>query len=88
MNCLEFRRMCLSDPGNRETDYLSHREGCEECSRYSNNVNGLDRKIEQALRVPVPEDLANRIKLRQLMQDERGSSRVRPWQYALAASRE
>lgn len=86
MNCLEFRRLCLSEPASRRSDYVAHRDACDDCARYAESVNELDSKIGKALRVPVPEDLANRIKLRQLMQDERVSRRVRPWQYALAAS--
>lgn len=86
MNCLEFRRTALSEPGNRAHDYLSHRGECDDCARYADSVGVLDTKIADALRVPVPEDLANRIKLRQVLQDEQVSRRLRPWQYALAAS--
>ena len=68
MNCLEFRRTALSEPGNRTQDYLSHRGECDDCARYADSVGVLDKKIADALRVPVPEDLANRIKLRQVLQ--------------------
>lgn len=86
MNCLEFRRVSLSEPGTREPNYLAHRAECEDCARYADNVNVLDEKIGYALHIPVPQDLATRIKLRQVMQEEQVSRRVRPWQYALAAS--
>ena len=86
MNCLEFRRLSLSEPRTRAQDYLAHRAECEDCARYADSVNAIDEKIRDALSVPVPEDLSTRIKLRQVMQDEQGSKRVRPWQYAVAAS--
>lgn len=86
MNCLEFRRMNLSEPASRQADYVAHRQECEDCARYANGVDALDRKIGDALRVPVPEDLAARIRLRQVMAGEEASARMRPWQYALAAS--
>ena len=86
MNCLEFRRISLSEPGTRAPDYLAHRAECEDCARYAEGVKTLDEDIANALRVPVPQDLATRIKLRQVMQDEQVSKRTRPWQYALVAS--
>lgn len=86
MNCLEFRRISLSDPGTRDPDYSVHRGECEDCSRYADGVSALDDKIKDALRVPVPEDLTSRIKLRQVIQGEQTTRRVRPWHYAMAAS--
>lgn len=86
MNCLEFRRLCLSDPGSRDEGYIEHRDECGECARYAEGVSTLDRKLESAMRVPVPDELVNRIKLRQVIQDEQVSRRIRPMQIALAAS--
>ena len=89
MNCLEFRRLSLSEPGSRAEGYVDHRRQCEDCARYADSVNVLNKKIENALRVPGPEDLATRIKLRQVMldeQDDRLTRRFRPWRFGLAAS--
>jgi hypothetical protein len=86
MNCLEFRRLCLSEPGSRDAGYLAHREECDDCARYADSVVATDRKLEHAMRVPVPDDLANRIRLRQVIQDEQITRRFRPMQLALAAS--
>lgn len=89
MNCLEFRRICLAEPGSRAEGFVDHRQQCEDCARYADSVNVLNKKIENALHVPVPEDLATRIKLRQVMLDElddRETRRFRPWRFGLAAS--
>ena len=86
MNCLEFRRISLSEPNTRAEGYLAHRAECEDCARYADSAVALDKKIQDALRIPVPEDLATRIKLRQLMQGEQIAPRFRPWQWAVAAS--
>jgi len=89
MNCLEFRRISLAEPGSRAQGYVGHREQCEDCARYADSVNVLNIKIKNALRVPVPEDLATRVKLRQMMFDEhehRGRRRFRPSHFGLAAS--
>lgn len=76
----------MSDPDNKDDGYLRHREECIDCARYADTTSALDRKLEDAMRIPVPEDLVNRIKLRQVIQDEQVSRRVRPMQLALAAS--
>ena len=86
MNCLEFRRLCLSEPSTRTEEYLAHRDECDECRRFAEGVGVLDQKLLQAMQVPVPQDIATRIKLRQVIGDEERKRRVRPWQFALAAS--
>ena len=86
MNCLEFRRACLSDPGASSEVYLSHRRQCRECARFADNVTDFDKKLLDAMHVPVPGDLSTRVKLRQVIGDEQHTRRTRPWQWALAAS--
>lgn len=86
MKCLEFRRLGLSEPGSRDDGYLRHREECDDCARYADSVAALDGKLEEAMRVPVPDDLVNRIKLRHVIQDEQTVRRFRPTQIALVAS--
>ncbi len=85
MNCLEFRRICLSDPYTSAADFAAHRLECHECTRFVDSVTAFDKKLLDAMQVPVPEDLATRVKLRQVIGEEH-ARRVRPWQWALAAS--
>ena len=63
MNCLESRRRLLASPRERTDDHLNHVTACPECSRFANELAVLDRKIDKAARVPVPEGLADRIVL-------------------------
>lgn len=63
MNCLECRRSLLASPRARTPTQQSHIAECAECARLANRVEGLDRQIEEAARVPVPEALAHRILL-------------------------
>jgi Protein of unknown function (DUF3379) len=86
VNCLEFRRTCLSDPNTETADYAAHRSECGECARFARTIQSVDVKLREAIEVPVPGDLVTRIKMRQLIDDEQHRRRVRPWQYALAAS--
>jgi hypothetical protein len=85
MNCLEFRRICLSDPYASAADFAAHRRECHECTRFAESVTAFDKKLLDAMQVPVPDDLATRVKLRQVIGEEH-ERRVRPWQWALAAS--
>lgn len=86
MNCLEFRRLCLADPASQEAEFLSHRRDCPRCAEFAAGVTQLDRKLGEALRVDVPDQLASRIVLRQSLYRDQQHLRRRRHLYALAAS--
>lgn len=65
MNCLEFRRRCLADPGHQSEDFLRHRRECESCEVFAAGTERLEARLVDALRVDIPEGLARRIKRRQ-----------------------
>ena len=70
MNCLDFRRFRLSDPYSTDAENLSHRVECEACRGFENEVRKLDKQINKALTVEVPEGLAARILLNQSLQSK------------------
>ena len=86
MNCLEFRRLCLSEPQTGAHAYVAHRRSCDECRRFAEGIDLIDGKLRAAMQVPVPENLTTRIKLRQILGEEHQKRGVRPWRWALAAS--
>ncbi len=86
MNCLEFRRRCLADPGNQDSDFLRHKRDCAACAKFAASMRQVDRTLIEAVRVDVPENLPSRIILRQSLQKSRGLNKHRPRRYALAAS--
>lgn len=86
MNCLEFRRACLTEPAGRGEEFVAHRNGCPDCARFAEEVGVLDDKLLDVMRVPVPDDLQTRIRLRQVISEEQSRRLTRPWQLALAAS--
>lgn len=78
MNCLEFRRTLATEPARADAALERHERSCASCAEFALEMRALDRRIEQALRVPVPER-AGRIRALGF-----GGQIQRPW--ALAAS--
>jgi len=86
MNCIEFRRMLLTEPGGTDAAFAEHRRSCPECAEAVERSAHFERILREAVNVPVPEHLASRILLKQSFQPRRES----PWwrtrrAYALAA---
>ncbi len=84
MNCLEFRRVCLGDPYTVSEKISAHRSTCRDCARFAESVDVFDKKLQDAMTIPVPGDLATRVKLRQVIGEEQ-ARRARPWRWAMAA---
>ena len=86
MNCLEFRRNLLTEPGVLDASMEAHIATCESCTAFAEREAVLERKLEETLAVEVPDDLVDRIKMRQGIVHEVHEKHVRPWKYAMAAS--
>ncbi|MEE9159504.1 MAG: DUF3379 family protein [Gammaproteobacteria bacterium] len=86
MNCLEFRRRCLAEPGNQDSEFVRHTSECAACTDFAEHMRQVDKTLVEALRVDVPENLASRIILRQSLQKSQVPSKHRPRRYAIAAS--
>ncbi len=77
MNCLEFRRRCLTDPNHKGREFLFHQDECENCAIFAAQTRALDLRLIDAIRVDVPENLASRVKLEnQVRVSNREKSRV------------
>lgn len=77
MNCLTCRRLLLASPREHDAEQLEHIATCASCGRLMTKLADLDRSIEDAALVPVPEALAHRVFF---------ARRQRPvWRYAAAA---
>ena len=81
MNCMELRRSLLVNPRLRDRDQQMHARECAACLAFAEELDDFESMIEEAVRVPVPEALAERVILRQRTQ--RSGRRVL---FALAAS--
>ncbi|MGQ0546699.1 MAG: DUF3379 family protein [Betaproteobacteria bacterium] len=79
MNCLEFRRAAASNPRKLDAATAAHAAQCAPCRDFLANALELERRIEKALRVRVPRELAKKLAARA------SSRRAAGW-YAAAAA--
>ncbi|GAM57655.1 hypothetical protein JCM19231_4907 [Vibrio ishigakensis] len=86
MDDLEFRRRIMSDPKARDEELIAAITANESNARFADDVLSLDARIEQAMRVDAPDNLADKI----LFQQSTTEKVVRPSfvkrHFALAAS--
>ncbi|MGO2281037.1 DUF3379 family protein [Vibrio casei] len=61
MDDLEFRRRLLSDPNDHSTQVIEKIRSNSHDRKYAESLTDLDNKIEQAMKVDVPDDLADKI---------------------------
>lgn len=81
MNCLDFRRGVLADPRRPGDPALAHASGCKSCREFLDRQRELDAELYEAMRVPPPDGLADRILVAQGVRRSR-----RPWLWGLAAT--
>ncbi|WP_158678933.1 DUF3379 family protein [Pseudoalteromonas sp. T1lg75] len=93
MDELEFRRRLLAQPHDKDKALLEYAQQSPERLALVNELKSFDKELQQAMQVPVPESLADKIILRQSMSDDGSDVCVpmprsvkRPWYLALAAS--
>ncbi len=86
MNCLEFRRAKLADPGLDNADLEAHRLDCISCRQFEDELRNLDDGVREAFAVPVPENLEARVLLRQSFADQPGVGLRHKYWLAVAAS--
>ena len=68
MNCLQSRRALLAVPREQSDEHWAHLQECQSCSQSQQRLTDLDRYIEEAALVPVPDALVHRILLPRRMQ--------------------
>jgi hypothetical protein len=64
MNCLEFRRAALANPHHPGHDALAHEAECASCARFYRELRQQEESLYEAMNIPVPEGLADRVLLR------------------------
>lgn len=81
MNCVEFRRTCLSEGNANSRQAVEHRKSCATCSHFFSEFQGFSSLLKKAIKLEVPDELKARVMLRQSFARPR-FNRL----YALAAS--
>ncbi len=71
MNCLDFRRAAGAGPRALPLEAMAHAAVCAACHAVLERQRDLDLRLEDALRIPVPEGLAERVLV------ARGATRAR-----------
>ena len=82
MDELELRRRLYADPNTSDKDVLDALESDPDAHAFSNELKTLDNDIEQALNIPVPENLAERLVLNKSLhafQTQRKKSEIPPF---------
>ena len=78
MNCLQSRRLLFATPREQSIEHRAHIQACDTCAKLAQRLPELERRIEDAVLVPIPDALTHRILLR------RQGRRI--WRYAAAAA--
>ncbi len=80
MNCIDFRRGVLIAPLQLDEGAREHALACATCNEFLQRQRELDSGLYEAMRVPVPDGLADRILVAQ------GLRGRRRWLWGLAAT--
>lgn len=81
MNCIDFRRVIQSDPRSPSDEARLHAAGCATCRDFLERQRELDAGLYEAMRVPAPDGLADRILVAHGLRRPR-----RAWLWAAAAT--
>jgi len=63
MNCVAFRRALDTAPGTLSPEMLSHRRECASCETFARRQEAFERRLAEAVRIDVPEELASHVLL-------------------------
>jgi len=86
MDDLNFRRTIYADPTNQDADTVAAQQVDPSKKQFAQEISKLDERIRQALNVPVPDDLCNKLILRQTLASHQVHKRKTRVHLALAAS--
>lgn len=85
MDCLEFRRRLGAEPRSDAADMRAHRARCPLCQAAWQRAQAFEDHLLQAMRVPLPENLIDRLLLTQNTAQRQRWRRRRPWLAAAAS---
>lgn len=86
MDDLQFRRSIYADPNCQDEDILAAQQADPAKKEFAQELHQLDEKLKQAMQVPVPEGLCEKLILRQTLASHQQKKRKSRIHLALAAS--
>lgn len=86
MDDLQFRRSLYADPNSKDEALNAAKNDNNERKKFAKDIDALEQKITQALTVPVPDDLCDKLILRQTMASHQHTKRKSRYYLAIAAS--
>lgn len=87
MDDLSFRKAIYADPKSKDPALVQAAKDDPNKQAFWDEILEMETQLQQAMQVAVPENLADRLILRQSIQDsERQKSSKRPWYLGIAAS--
>jgi hypothetical protein len=86
MDELLFRRTIYAEPNTTDPDIIQAAKDDPAKQVFWDEVKAMDAQLAQAMNIPVPENFADKLILRQGMDEFSQKRQKRPWYVALAAS--
>ncbi|MDO6617712.1 MULTISPECIES: DUF3379 domain-containing protein [unclassified Shewanella] len=86
MDDLQFRRHAYDDPNSQDEDFLAQIAASESDAKLVSELKTLDSKLTHALNIDVPNDLADKLLLRQQLNKHQEQKKHTRYLMAMAAS--
>ncbi|WP_076419350.1 DUF3379 family protein [Colwellia sp. UCD-KL20] len=86
MDDLQFRRSIYADPQCADEDIINAKASDPSKQKFAREIEQLDQQILNALKVPVPDDMAQKLILRQALDSHQQQKKKKRIHLALAAS--
>jgi hypothetical protein len=86
MDDLQFRRQAYGDPNNQSDEFLAHLAENKDDAQFVKDLKAFDHKLIQALNISVPNDLADKLILRQQLSQHQKSKKHARYMMAMVAS--
>lgn len=86
MDDLQYRRSIYADPTSQDEAIIAAQNADPSKKQFAQELCLFDKKIKQAMKIPVPDDLGNKLLLRQTLASHQQEKRKTRIHLALAAS--
>jgi hypothetical protein len=86
MDDITFRRTIYADPFTTDPEVIKAAKNDPKKQAFWDEIRAMEASLEEAMNIPVPEDLADKLILRQSLNRFQKEKKRQPWYLALAAS--